>query len=219
MTRSTLGLPASIENYLVDHSPQHPVARKLADVTAPLEQATMQIGPNQASFMMWLVKLLGAKRCIEIGTFTGFSSLATALALPDDGYLLACDLSYEWTTIARQHWAEAGVANKIDLVLQSAPQTLQERLNAGEAESFDFAFIDADKENYDEYYELCLKLVRRGGVIAFDNMLWGGSVADPTDERESTRAIRDLNDKVFTDPRVDCSLIPVGDGLLLATKK
>lgn len=219
MTRSTLGLPAPIEHYLVEHSVQHPIAQKLAEATAPLEQARMQIGPNQASFMTWLLKLLGAKRCIEVGTFTGYSSLAIALSLPDDGYLLACDLSEEWTAIARRHWALAGVAERIDLVLQPAAQTLQARLDAGDAESFDFAFIDADKENYDAYFELCLRLIRRGGVIVFDNTLWGGSVADSSDERESTQAIRKLNDKIFTDPRVDSCLIPVGDGLLLATKK
>lgn len=219
MTRSTLGLPAPIENYLKEHSFQHPVAHKLTEVTEPLELARMQIGPNQASFMAWLIKLIRAKRCIEIGTFTGYSSLVTALSLPEDGYLLACDVSEEWTDVARQHWAEAGVLEKIDLVLQPAAQTLAQRLQRGESESFDFAFVDADKENYVEYYELCLQLIRTGGVIAFDNMLWGGSVADASDDRESTRSIRSLNDKLFTDLRVDVCLIPVGDGLLLATKR
>lgn len=179
----------------------------------------MQIGPNQGAYLAWLVRTLLAKRCIEIGVFTGYSSLCTALALPDDGYLLACDVSDEWTTIAREYFRQAGVQDKIELVLAPAKQTLQARIEAGEAGSYDFAFIDADKEAYGEYYELCLRLLRVGGVIAFDNMLWGGSVADENNERASTIAIRKMNDAIIADPRVYSSLVPVGDGILLATKK
>lgn len=219
MSNRSLGLAPALEDYLSAHAPAHPVLLELAVLTAPMEQSGMQIGPNQAAFMTWLVKLIGARRCIEVGVFTGYSSLATALALPDDGYLLACDIDEKWTTIAQQHWKKAGVANKIELVLQPATETLQSRIAAGEAETYDFAFIDADKEAYEQYYELCLRLLRKRGVIAFDNMLWGGSVADKTNNRTSTQAIRSINDKVLKDARVECSLIPVGDGILLATKK
>ncbi len=219
MTRSTLGLSPALEGYLSAHSPQDSVLRALAERTAPMEDSNMQIGPNQGAYLAWLVRTLLAKRCIEIGVFTGYSSLCTALALPDDGYLLACDVSDEWTTIAREYFRQAGVQDKIELVLAPAKQTLQARIEAGEAGSYDFAFIDADKEAYGEYYELCLRLLRVGGVIAFDNMLWGGSVADENNERASTIAIRKMNDAIIADPRVYSSLVPVGDGILLATKK
>ncbi len=219
MPRSTLGLAPSLETYLSQHSPQHPVLEELARVTAPMEGAGMQIAPNQASFMAWLVGTLGARRCIEVGVFTGYSSLVTALALPDDGSILACDVSEEWTAIARDHWAKAKVDHKIELVLAPAIETLQSRLTQGKGGSFDFAFIDADKEQYLEYYRLCLELLRPSGVVVFDNTLWGGSVASPEDVRETTCAIRRLNDAVLEDPRVTSSLVPVGDGLLLVTKK
>jgi caffeoyl-CoA O-methyltransferase len=169
--------------------------------------------------MSWLVRLLGARRTIEIGVYTGYSSLATALALPDNGYVLACDVSEEWTGIAQTHWAKAGVDGKIDLRLAPAAETLKKCIHGGESGTYDFAFIDADKGGYDQYFELCLRLVRRGGVMAFDNMLWGGSVADRSAQDAETRALRELNRKVLSDSRVEASLIAVGDGILLATKR
>ena len=219
MTRSTLGLSHDLETYLTAHCPQHPVLAELAALTSTMEERNMQIGPNQASFMAWLLRTLGAKRCIEVGVFTGYSSLASALALPEDGYILACDVSEEYTSVARRHWQKAGVEKKIELVLGPAASTLRARLQLDEAETFDFCFIDADKESYRDYFELCLRLTKVGGVIAFDNMLWGGSVADPSNTKESTRIIRSLNDELLEDPRVFVSLVPVGDGMLLATKR
>ena len=179
----------------------------------------MQIAPNQAIFLRWLLRTLGARRVIEVGVFTGYSSLSMALALPEDGYLLACDVDEEWTAMARTHWKKAGVADRIDLVLQPAVQTLSARLAAGEANSYDFSFIDADKTSYRDYFEHCLRLVRPGGVLAFDNMLWGGAVAHSTDQEKNTRALRELNRLVLSDRRVVASLVPVGDGVLLATKR
>ncbi len=219
MPRSPLGLDVSVEQYLNAHSPQHPVLEKLEKVTAPLELAMMQISPSQATYLAWLVRLVGARRAIEVGVFTGYSSLTTALALPKDGYLLACDISKEWTDIARTHWQEAGVEAKIDLVLAPALETLRKRIVQGESNSYDFAFIDADKLNYSDYFEACLRLIRRGGVIVLDNMLWGGSLAKKTSQTASSVALRNLNERLVQDARVDCSLIPVGDGLMLLTKR
>jgi predicted O-methyltransferase YrrM len=178
----------------------------------------MQISPDQGQFMALLIKLLGARRTIEIGTFTGYSALTVALALPDDGHVLACDVSDEYTRIGRQFWKQAGVGHKIDLVLAPALETLDARLSAGEACSYDFAFIDADKSNYDGYYERCLKLVRVGGLIAFDNMLWGGAVAQPAKDAD-TEALQALNAKLHRDDRVDLALLTIGDGLALVRKR
>jgi caffeoyl-CoA O-methyltransferase len=179
----------------------------------------MQIGPEQGQLMGLLARLVGAKRCIEIGVFTGYSSLAVALALPEDGRILACDVSEEWTAIARRFWREAGVEHKIELKLQPATRTLEQLLAAGEAGRYDFAFIDADKPSYDTYYELLLQLLRPGGLIALDNTLWSGHVADPNNRDPNTVALRALNDKLHRDERVDLSLLPVGDGLTLARKR
>lgn len=179
----------------------------------------MQITPNQGAFLVWLQRLIGARRCLEIGVFTGYSSLATALALPDDGLLVACDVSDEWTRVAREFWDRAGVASKVDLRLGLATETLENLLRAGEAQRFDFAFVDADKENYESYYELCLRLIRPGGVLVFDNVLWSGSVAVSTDQRASTRALRELNRRATSDPRVEASLVAIADGLLLLRKR
>lgn len=217
MPRSPLGLSSAVEEYLNSQTSEHPVLTELRRVTAPLEWARMQIAPSQAEYLCWLLGLLGATRAIEVGVFTGYSSLATALALPADGYLLACDVNEEWTDIARKHWKAAGVEQKVELVLRPALETLQERILLGESKSYDFAFIDADKESYADYYEACLRLVRRGGVIVLDNMLWGGAVADRAEQSASTRALRELNRRVAVDARVQSSLIPVGDGLLLCT--
>ncbi|MCP5356912.1 MAG: class I SAM-dependent methyltransferase [Pseudomonadales bacterium] len=211
---------ATINQYISDHlGAEHPVLQALRERTAPMEGAGMQISHEQACFMSTLLRAIGARRTLEIGVFTGYSALMTALALPEDGRLIACDISEEWTRIARDYWQRAGVADKIDLRLAPAADTLQALLDAGEASSFDFAFIDADKTGYETYYELCLKLLRPGGVIALDNCLWGGRVADAGDQDEDTRAIRALNDRIAADSRVDASLIPVGDGVYLVSKR
>lgn len=193
--------------------------RRLRQETAQLPLARMQITPEQGQFMALLVKLLGARRTLEIGVFTGYSTLAVAAALPEDGQVVACDVSEEWTAIARRYWAEAGVAHKIDLRLAPARQTLDHLLAEGRQESFDFVFIDADKENYEAYYECGLRLLRRGGLIGIDNVLWHGQVADPSRTDAETEAIRRLNLKLRDDERVDISLIPIGDGLTLARKR
>jgi len=179
----------------------------------------MQIAPDQAQFMAFLVKLINARRTLEIGVFTGYSALVVALALPADGEILACDVNEEWTSTARQYWWAAGVDHKITLRLAPALETLTNLINNGEEETFDFAFIDADKENYERYYECCLRLVRRGGLIAIDNVVWDGKVMDDSIRDEETQAIRCLNKALHQDPRVDISLIPVGDGLTLLRKK
>lgn len=178
----------------------------------------MQIGADQGRLLGLLVHLLGAKNCLEVGTFTGYSALAVAMALPPDGKLICCDVSDEWTSIGRKHWADAGVQGKIDLRLAPASETLQSLLDEGMGGTFDFAFIDADKANYDNYYELCLRLLRPGGMIALDNMLWDGKVADPDVHDEDTDALRALNLKVRDDDRVECVLLTVGDGIMLARK-
>jgi predicted O-methyltransferase YrrM len=220
MTERHLQLTDDLYRYLIEHSVREPeVLARLRAATVPLPQAQMQIGPDQGQLMGLLAKLIGAKRCIEVGVFTGYSSLAVALALPEDGHILACDVSEEWTSIARRFWREAGVEHKIELQLQPAALTLQQLLDAGEAGRYDFAFIDADKPSYETYYELLLKLVRPGGLMVFDNTLWSGRVADPNDREANTVALRALNDKLHRDERIDVSLLPVGDGVTLARKR
>jgi caffeoyl-CoA O-methyltransferase len=179
----------------------------------------MQIAPEQGQFMQMLVRLLDARRAIEVGVFTGYSSLAVALAMPEDGRLLACDVSEEYTAIARRHWERAGVAHKIELVLAPALQTLDARLAAGEAGRYDFAFIDADKSGYLAYYERLMQLVRPGGLIVVDNTLWSGDVANPANRNPDTVAIREFNDRLLADPRIELSLLPLGDGLTLARRR
>jgi predicted O-methyltransferase YrrM len=179
----------------------------------------MQIGADQGALLALLAKLVGARRAIEIGTFTGYSALAVASALPADGKLICCDVSEEWTSIARRYWQEAGVAGRIELRLAPATDTLAALLKQGGAETFDFAFIDADKPNYDAYYEACLKLLRRGGAIALDNTLWSGKVADPDVHDEDTDALRAINAKIRDDGRVDACLLTVGDGVMLVRKR
>ena len=187
--------------------------------TAKLPLALMQISPEQGALMQLLVRLIGARRTLEVGVFTGYSALAVALALPDDGRILACDVSDEWTSIGRRHWREAGVAHKIELRLQPALQTLDAEIAAGTSGSFDFAFIDADKPNYLNYYERALSLLRAGGLIAIDNVLWNGRVADAKQNDTDTSAIRALNAKLRDDQRIDLSMVPIGDGLTLARKR
>ena len=193
--------------------------KRLRQETQAMPMGGMQISPDQGQFMGLLVELIGAKRIVEVGTFTGYSSIAMALALPADGRLIACDVSDEFTRIAQRYWQEAGVADKIELRLGPAVATLDEILAAGEAGCFDMAFIDADKENYDAYYERCLQLLRPGGLILIDNVLWGGRPADVNEQDESTVAIRALNVKIRADERVTASLLSIGDGLTLARKR
>jgi caffeoyl-CoA O-methyltransferase len=220
MSRRTLVLTDSLYDYILAHSVREPpLLARLREVTAALPDSNMQISPEQGQFLALLVKLIGARRCIEVGTYTGYSSLAVALALPADGKLVACDINSTTTAIARQFWREAGVESRIELRLQSALKSLDELLAAGGAALFDFAFIDADKTSYRAYYEKLLVLMRPGGLIAVDNTLWSGRVADPIDMDADTAALRAFNDHVHGDRRVDLSLIPVGDGLTLLRKR
>jgi caffeoyl-CoA O-methyltransferase len=198
---------------------ESPALRALREETARMPNAIMQLGVDPAALLAWLVRLTGARRTLEVGTFTGYSALAVAQALPPDGRIVACDVSEEWTAIARRHWAQAGVADKIDLRIAPALQTLDALLAAGEAGAFDLAFVDADKTSYDAYYERGLQLVRPGGVLLFDNVLWSGRVAAPGDKDASTAALDALNQKARRDPRVDACLLTVGDGLLLARRR
>ena len=193
--------------------------KRLRQETQAMPMGGMQVSPDQGQFMGLLVELIDAKRIVEVGTFTGYSSIAMALALPADGRLIACDVSDEFTSIARRYWQEVGVADKIELRLGPAVATLDGMLAAGEADCFDMAFIDADKENYDAYYERCLQLLRPGGLILIDNVLWGGRPADANIQDESTVAIRALNAKIHADERVTASLLSIGDGLTLARKR
>jgi predicted O-methyltransferase YrrM len=221
MANSFLGLDERIEDYLMNNSLREPdVLRRLREETvAGNPHAEMSVAPIQGQFMTLLVKLIGAVKTLEVGVFTGYSSLCTALALPPHGRVVACDVNEEWTSVARRYWAEAGVADKITLRLAPAVETLDALLRDGQAGTFDFAFIDADKRNYDNYYERALKLMRRGGLIIFDNMLWSGKVADPGVRDADTVALRALNEKLHHDERVFVSLLPLRDGVSLAVKQ
>jgi predicted O-methyltransferase YrrM len=194
------------------------VLRRLRERTGTIPEARMQITPEQGQFMQVLVQLIGAKKTLEVGVFTGYSSLAVALALPPDGKITACDISEEWTSIGKAFWQEAGVADKIDLHIGPAVKTLDQLIADGRQDTYDFAFIDADKANYDAYYERALTLVRPGGLIAVDNVLWHGKVIDPSINDADTTAIRNINDKICKDTRVSMSLVPIGDGVTLARK-
>jgi caffeoyl-CoA O-methyltransferase len=219
MARGVMGLPEGLADYILATGVRETaVQRRLRAATRRIPFAGMQIGPEQAALMQLLVRAIGARRCIEIGTFTGYSALAIALALPPGGKIVCCDISEEWTAVARKYWSLASVSKKIQLRLGPALSTLDELLR-NKKNKFDFAFIDADKTNYWNYYERCLKLVRRGGLIAIDNTLWGGSVIDPGKQSADTRAIRAFNRKLHRDRRVDLSLVPIGDGLTLALKR
>jgi len=220
MSRSSFLLPEQLAEYYTSVALREPpVFAELRRETAKLPQAVMQIAPEQAQLMAILVRLMQARRCIEVGVFTGYSSLAVASALPDDGELLACDVSEEWCAIARRYWQKAGVDRKIRLVLAPALQTLERELAAGRADSYDFAFIDADKTAYRDYYERCLSLLHAGGLIAVDNTLWSGRVADPKVGDADTEALRAFNAFVAHDERVDLCLVPIADGLTLLRKR
>ncbi|MBA3922807.1 MAG: class I SAM-dependent methyltransferase [Nostocaceae cyanobacterium] len=218
--KKTLGLDDRLYDYLLSASLREPdVLQQLRQETASHPRANMQIAPEQGQFMALLVQLMGAVKTLEVGVFTGYSTLSVALALPPHGKIIALDVSEEYTAIAQRYWQQAGVADKIDLRLAPAMDSLDQLLASGQAETFDFAFIDADKENYDGYYERALQLVRPGGLIAVDNVLWYGNVADPQSQDEYTQAIRALNQKIRHDERVTISLVPISDGLTLCTKR
>lgn len=220
MSTRTIPMTDALHAYLLQATLREPeILSELRAETAAMPNAGMQISPEQGQFMALLVELVGARRTLEVGTFTGYSSLVVALALPDDGRVIACDVSEEYTSVARRYWQAAGVAHKIDLRLASGLLTLDALIAEGQAGTFEFAFIDADKSNNANYYERCLTLLRPGGLIAVDNVLWNGAVADPTNDRPDTQAIRALNLQVRDDSRVSMSLVPIGDGLLLARKR
>ncbi len=220
MSRRTLNLDDRLYEYLLAHSlREHPAQTALREATRTWPRAGMQISPEQGQLLALLLRLIGARRAIEVGVFTGYSALTAALALPADGHLLACDISDADTRLGQPYWQSADVAHKIEFVVAPAQQTLRSRLAAGQAGSYDFAFIDADKTGYDSYYELCLQLLRTGGVIAIDNVLWGGEVAQPGSTDADTAALQALNAKIHADPRVDLALLPIGDGLTLALKR
>lgn len=218
MNSKSFLVPDAIYAYILKTTLREiPVQRELRERTATMPQARMQTGPDQLQFMQLLVRAIEARRCIEVGVYTGASALAVALAIPDDGKIVACDVSEEYTAIAREFWQRAGVANKIDLRLAPGEETLNALL--GQPAGYDFAYIDADKTNYDAYYELVLRLLRPGGLIAIDNVLWGGDVADPAETDADTVALRKLNAKIGRDERVDASLLTIGDGLSIVRKR
>jgi predicted O-methyltransferase YrrM len=221
MTKQTWGLDASLYDYYQAIAFREPeILKELRQATSQLPMANMQIAPEQGQFMALLVRLTGARKILEIGVFTGYSSLAfaLALALPPQGRILGCEISAEYAAIARQFWQKAGVSEKIDVLLGPAVTSLEQLLANGEQESFDLAFIDANKSDYDQYYELSLQLVRTGGLILIDNVLWYGKVADETVQDRATQSIRNLNAKLHQDLRISLSLVPIGDGLTLALK-
>lgn len=219
MSNRTLQLTDAVYEYLLAHSlKETPEQQQLRKETAGMEMSAMQIAPEQGQFMGFLIKLISARKALEIGVYTGYSSLAVALELPDNGKLVACDINREWTDIAKRYWKQAGVDHKIELRLAPASETLHELLQQGKQASFDFAFIDADKTNYDQYYEMSLQLVRAGGLIVIDNTLWGGDVADTSVQDDDTIAIRKLNKKLVDDERVDVCMLPLADGLTLLRK-
>ncbi len=220
MSNQTLAISPEIYDYLLSVSlREHALMADLRSETMKLVKANMQISPEQGQFMQLLVKLMGAERTLEVGVFTGYSSLAVAMALPPGGQIIACDVSDEWTAIARRYWEKAGVASKIDLRLAPAADTLRGLLENGEAGTFDFVFIDADKPGYDDYYELCLQLIRPGGLIMFDNTLWSGKVVDENSGDPDVQAIRALNAKLHRDERIELSLLPLSDGVTLVRKR
>ncbi|MEX0601389.1 MAG: class I SAM-dependent methyltransferase [Rhodothermales bacterium] len=220
MSNRSIGLTPELHAYMVGHSVREPdVLRRLREETAERDQSGMQIAPEQGAFMAMLVRMLGAKRTLEVGVFTGYSSIAVALALPSDGHITACDVSKEYTSVAKKYWREADVESMIDLRIGPAAETLGVLLDEGRSGTYDFAFVDADKPSYDTYYEHALRLVRPGGVIALDNVLRNGRVLSPAEDDVSTKAICALNDKIVADDRVDVSMVPIADGVTLARRR
>jgi predicted O-methyltransferase YrrM len=220
MARTSFGVSDDIHAYILRHGVREPaIFRRLREETAALPQAGMQIAPDQGAFLAMLVGIIAPKRALELGTFTGYSSLAIATAMPPDGVLVCCDVSDEWTSVARRYWAEAGVTERVDLRLGPALATLDALLAGGGAGTFDFAFIDASKREYPDYHERVVQLLRQGGLAVYDNVLWGGSVVDESQADEDTVGIRRLNERIGRDERVEVSMIPVGDGLTLARKR
>lgn len=220
MSPRTLGMTDELYDYMLKVSlREDEVMRRLREETQQREDANMQIAPEQGQFMALLAELIGARRCIEVGTFTGYSALAVARVLPADGQLICCDIDEDYTAVGRRYWQEAGVAGKIDLRIAPARETLDTLIADGELGAFDFMFIDADKDGYDGYFEQGLKLLRTGGLFAFDNVFWRGAVADPAKKNENTRALRALNEKLGKDQRISMSMVPIGDGLTLARKR
>jgi predicted O-methyltransferase YrrM len=215
----SIGLPDDLHQYLVRVGTREPeVLRRLREFTASLPDPDLQIAPEQGAFMAWLVRLAGARRCLELGTFTGYSALAVTLALPPDGTMLCCDINEEWTRIARRFWAEAGVSDRIELRLGPALSTLDALLADGRAGGFDFAFVDADKSEYPAYYDRLIDLVQRGGIMLWDNVLWGGEVIRPEADDRGVRGIRELNDRLVADERVEIAMLPLADGVTLVRK-
>lgn len=220
MSYRTLNLTPSLYAYMLSVSLREPaILKSLREETAKLSSFMMQISPEQGQFMAFLIGLINAKKTLEIGVYTGYSALAVALALPDDGRVIACDINATTSAIAKRFWIKAGVEQKIDLMLAPALETLDQLIKQGASNTFDFVFIDADKQNYPNYYERSLALVRPGGLILIDNVLWSGSVADPKNHDKQTESIRKLNKIVHTDPRVTLSLLPLGDGITLIQKR
>ena len=220
MSSRTIVLNDALYEYLLSVSLREPdVLCRLREETAKMPQHNMQISPEQGQFIALLVELTGARKCLEVGTFTGYSTLSVALALPEDGQIVACDISEEFTSRAKPYWQEAGMAGKIELRLGPALETLDALIADGESGAFDFAFIDADKVNYQGYFQRALDLIRRGGLILVDNVLWSGAVVDPARDDEDTEAIRAFNQARAGDPRISLSLVPIGDGLTLARKR
>ena len=220
MSSRSIQMTEDIYSYLLRNSLRENIhCVQLREETQLLTMAGMQVSPEQGQLMGLLIEIIGATRVIEVGVFTGYSCLCMALALPEDGTIVACDVSEEWTSVGEKYWSLAGVRDKIDLRLAPAAETLREMVTQGESGQYDVAFIDADKSNYDVYYELCLQLLRTGGVLLIDNVLWGGAVADKSIVDGDTESIRTLNQKIYLDDRVAMSMIPIGDGLTLAVKK
>jgi caffeoyl-CoA O-methyltransferase len=220
MANKTINLSAQLYQYLLENSLREPAVMKaLRDVTAKLPECNMQIAPEQGQFMQLLINLMGAKRVLEIGTFTGYSALAMAMALPEEGELVCCDLNAEWPAIGAGFWKAAGVEKKITFIEGEALTSLTQLLGSEGVNSFDLAFIDADKENYQNYFEFCLRLIKKGGLILIDNTLWNGAVCDTNDKSKATCSIREFNKKISTDERVLLSQLPLGDGLTMAFKK
>ena len=219
MSTATIILDEKLREYLLNVSvKESEILRELREETAQMEYSAMQISPEQGAFMSFLVELIQAKRTLEIGVFTGYSALVVAMALPEDGIVTACDVSKEWANVGMKYWKKAQVENKINLRIAPALKTLDQLLSEGKQGTYDFAFIDADKIEYQGYFDKSLELLRIGGLIAIDNVLWGGSVIDDSIQDSSTKAIREFNENLGSDPRVSISMVPIGDGLTLACK-